>query len=46
MIEIKVNVEVDLSERAATLLRLKQPEDSRRPSTSFSATFRNTLRSP
>ena len=27
MIEIKVNVEVDLSERTATLLRLKQPED-------------------
>ena len=27
MIEIKINVEVDLSERAATLLRLKQPED-------------------
>lgn len=27
MLEIKINVEVDLSERAATLLRLKQPED-------------------
>ena len=27
MLEIKINVEVDLSERTATLLRLKQPED-------------------
>ena len=27
MLEIKINVEVDLSERAATLLRLNQPED-------------------